>query len=182
MFICWGFYWCNKFWIPKHCKCTPSYIRYMVHINHPPLSGSCGIASFPKFNGGEIGGLLRPSLLLNLIPIDFCCVMVDIYALSGTNIATSTWVVSINGHTPLNIGHVIKFHMGISRVVIRFVFIGIIGVPIGKLFGFDPYQYEDTMIGGCCSNPYVVLKHILAPRLIVNKLVEFPNRQCLKIL
>jgi hypothetical protein len=64
--------------------------------------------------------------------------------------------------------------MGINRAAIKFVFIGIIGVPIGKLFGFDPYQYEDTMIGGCCSNPYIVLKRILALRLIVNKLVEFP--------
>ncbi len=109
MFICWGFYWCNKLWIPKQCECTPSYIRYMVHIKHPPLSGSCGITSFPKFNGGEIGGLLHPSLLLTIIPIDFCCVMVDIYAVSGTSITTSTWVVNINGHTPLNIRYVITF-------------------------------------------------------------------------
>jgi hypothetical protein len=83
-------------------------------------------------------------------------------------------VVSINGHTPLNIGYIIGFHMGIGRVLIGFMFIGIIGVPIGKLFGFDPYQYVGTMIGGCCSNPYVVLKCILALRFIVNKLVEFP--------
>jgi len=130
----------------------------MVRINHPPLGGSCGTTSFPKFSGGEIGGLLCPSLLLIITPIDFCCVTVDIYALSGTSIATSTWVVSINGHTPLNIGYIIRFHMCISRVVIGFVFIGIIGVPIGELFGFGPYQYEGTMIGGYCSNPYVVLK------------------------
>jgi len=100
--------------------------------------------------------------------------MVHIYVLSGTSIATSTWVVGIDGHTPFNIGYVIIFHVGIGRTVIRFVFIGIIGVPIGKLFGFDPYQYEDTMIGGCCSNPYVVFKCISTIGLIVNKLVKFP--------
>jgi hypothetical protein len=64
--------------------------------------------------------------------------------------------------------------MGIGRMVIEFVFIGIIGVPIGKLFGFDPYQYEGTMIGGCCSNPYVIFNRILALGLTTNKLVEFP--------
>jgi hypothetical protein len=100
--------------------------------------------------------------------------MVDIYALNRTSIATSTWAVIIDGHTPLNIGYIIGFHMGIGRVVIRFMFIDIIGVRIGKLYCFDPYQYEGTMIGGCCSNPYVVLKCILAPRFIVNKLIEFP--------
>jgi hypothetical protein len=146
----------------------------MIHINHLPLGGSCGITSFPEFSGGEIGGLFCPSLLLTIIPIDFCCVMVDIYALSGTSIATSTWVVRIDGHTPFNIGYVIGFRMGIGRVVIGFVFIGIISVPIGELFGFGPYQYEATMIRGCYSNPYVVLKRISAPRLIVDKLVEFP--------
>jgi len=83
-------------------------------------------------------------------------------------------VVSINGHTPFNIGYIIGFHMGIGRVVIGFMFIGIIGVPIGKLFGFDPYQYEGTMIGGCCPNLYVVLKWVLAPKFIVHKLTEFP--------
>jgi hypothetical protein len=67
-------------------------------------------------------------------------------------------VVNIDGHTPLNIGYIIRFHTGIGRMVIGFMFIGIIGVPIGKLFGFDPYQYEGTMIGGCFLNPYVVFK------------------------
>jgi len=146
----------------------------MVCINHLPLSGSCGTTSLPEFNGGEIGGLLRPSLLLTITPIDFCCVMVHIYALSGTSITTSTWVVGINGCTALNIGYVIIFHVGIGRMVIRFVFIGIIGVPIGKLFGFDPYQYKATMIGGCCSNLYVVFKCISTLGLIVDKLVKFP--------
>jgi hypothetical protein len=146
----------------------------MVNINHPPLGGSCGIASFSEFSGGEVGRLFRPSLLLTIIPIDFCCVTIDIYALNGTSIATSTWVVHIDGHPPLNIGYVIGFHIGIGRVVIKFVFISIIGIPIGKLFGFDPYQYEGIMVVGCCSNPYVVFKHISTPRLIVDKLVEFP--------
>jgi hypothetical protein len=104
MFLCWRSYWCNKLWIPQPCECTPSYIRYMVCINHLPLSGSCGTPSLPEFNGGEIGGLLHPSLLLTITPIDFYCVMVHIYALSGTSITTSTWVVGINGCTPLNIG------------------------------------------------------------------------------
>jgi hypothetical protein len=112
-------------------------MKYMVCINHLPLGGSCGLASLPEFSGGEIGGLLRPSLLLTITPIDFCCVAVNIYALSGRSITTSTWVVNINGHTPLNIRYIIGLHMGIGRVVIRFMFIGIIGVPIGKLFGFD---------------------------------------------
>jgi hypothetical protein len=71
MFICWGSYWCNKLWIPRQWECTPSYLRYMVCINHPPLNGSCGTTSFPKFSGGEIGGLLHPSLLLTITPIDF---------------------------------------------------------------------------------------------------------------
>jgi hypothetical protein len=146
----------------------------MVYINHLPLGGSCGTTSFPEFNGGEIGGLLRPSLLLTIIPIDFCCVMVDIYALNGTSIATSTWAVIIDGHTPPNIGYIIEFHMGIGRVVIGFMFSDIIGVHIGKLFCLDPYQYEGTMIGGCCSNPYVVLKCVLTPKFIVDKLIEFP--------
>jgi hypothetical protein len=83
-------------------------------------------------------------------------------------------VVSIDGHPPLNIRYIVGFPMGIGRMVIGCVFIGIIGVPIGKLFGFDPYQYEGTMIGGCCPNPYVVFKRVSTPRLIVNKLVEFP--------
>jgi len=134
----------------------------MVCINHLPISGSC-----------EIGGLFSPSLLLIIAPIDFCCVMVNIYALSGTSITTSTWVANIDGHTSLNIRYIITFHMGIGRVVIRFMSIGIIVVPIGKLFCFDPYQYEGTMIGGCCSNPYVVLKCVLAPKFIVDKLIEF---------
>jgi hypothetical protein len=141
----------------------------MVCINHTPLGGSSGTTSFLEISGGEIGGLLHPLLFLTITSIDFCCVTVDIYALNGTSIATSTWVVGIDGHTPLDIGSVIGFHVGIGRTVIGFVFIGIIGVPIGKLFGFNPYQYEDTMIGGCCSNPYVVLNRVLAHGLIINK-------------
>ncbi len=57
----------------------PSYIRYMVCIKHPPLGGYCGTISLPKFSGGEIGGLLCPSLLLTITPNDFCCVTVYIY-------------------------------------------------------------------------------------------------------
>ncbi len=79
MFICWGSYWRNKLWIPQRCKCTPSYIRYMVCIKHLPLGGYCGTISLPKLGGGEISGLLCPSFLLTITPIDFCCVTVDIY-------------------------------------------------------------------------------------------------------
>jgi len=78
-------------------------------------------------------------------------------------------MANINGHTPFNIGYIIRFHMGIGRVLIGFMFIGVIGVHVGKLFCFDPYQYEGRMIGGCCLNPYVVFKYVLAPRFIVDK-------------
>jgi hypothetical protein len=49
-----------------------------------------------------------------------------------------------NGRTPPIMEYVIKFHMGISKVTIAFVLINIIGVPIGKTYGFDPYQYGGT--------------------------------------
>lgn len=45
---------------------------------------------------------------------------------------------NVDGHTPPTMEYVIGFHMGISKVVIRFVLIGIIDVPIGKAYEFNP--------------------------------------------
>jgi hypothetical protein len=46
-------------------------------------------------------------------------------------------VDSVDGHTPPTMEYVIGFHMGIGKVIIRFVLIGIIDVPIGKTYGFN---------------------------------------------
>jgi hypothetical protein len=46
-------------------------------------------------------------------------------------------VDNVDGHTPLTMEYVIGFHMGIGKVVVGFVFIGIIDVPIGKTYGFN---------------------------------------------
>jgi hypothetical protein len=54
-----------------------------------------------------------------------------------------------------------------------FMLINIINVPIGKAYGFHPYKYGGTTIGGCCFlNLSIVLKCLLAFRFIVDKLIE----------
>jgi hypothetical protein len=50
-------------------------------------------------------------------------------------------MASTNGRTPPIMEYIIKFHMGIGKVTIAFVLINIIGVPIRKSYGLDPYQY-----------------------------------------
>jgi hypothetical protein len=76
-------------------------------------------------------------------------------------------MVGTNGHTPLVMQYVIKFHMGIGKVTIAFVLINIINVPIGKTYVLDPYQYGGTTIRGLFSSiSIVVLKRFSALLLI----------------
>ncbi len=129
--------------------------------------------------------LLNP-LVVNLVflpstpPVEIfaiiCCVTINVYVVTKTKIVTCTWVVyAIDGCTPSNIlGYIIGFHISINKLDIGFVPIDIIGVSIGKLKGFDPYQYGGIMIRVCCClSFYVILKHFLALRLTINKIVEF---------
>jgi len=53
-----------------------------------------------------------------------------------------------------------------------FMFIDIINVRIGKAYGFHPYQYGGTTIGGCSLNPSIVFKCSSTLRFIVDKLIE----------
>jgi hypothetical protein len=101
-------------------------------IDQPSLGVSCGITPPLEYHGGELGGLFPPLLPLAKTFVIFCCVMVDVYMLIETCIVIGIWVVCLNGSTPSNIRYIIKFHNNISTLVIGFVFISIIGVPIGK--------------------------------------------------
>jgi hypothetical protein len=108
--------------------------HHVLSTDHPPLGGSCGTTLPFEFGGGEINGLFCPSPPPTITLVDLCCVTINICALSGTSIATCIWVVGTNGHTHSDIRYVIKFHMGIGKVVIMFVLIGIVGVPSGKTY------------------------------------------------
>jgi hypothetical protein len=55
---------------------------------------------------------------------------------------TCIWVVGTDGHTFPVLGYVIRFHMGINKNIITFMFIDIINVPIGKAYGFDHTNME----------------------------------------
>jgi hypothetical protein len=62
----------------------------------------------------------------------------------------------------------------VNKLDIGFVHISIIGVPIGKPKGFDPYQYGGIMIRACCClSSYVIFKHFLTLGLTINKIVKF---------
>jgi hypothetical protein len=92
-----------------------------------------------------------------------------------TKIVTCTWVVyAIDGHTPSNIpGYIIGFHISINKLDIGFVPISIIGVPIGKPKGFDPYQYGGIIIRVCCClSSYVIFKPVLTLGLTINKTIK----------
>jgi hypothetical protein len=83
-------------------------------------------------------------------------------------------VVGTDGCTTLFMEYVIGFHMGIGKVTIAFVLINIIGFPIGKTYGWDPYQYRGTIVGGCFSSiSVVVLKCFSTLGFIIDRLVDF---------
>ncbi len=80
-------------------------------------------------------------------------------------------MVGIDGHVPFIMEHIIEFQMGIGKV---YVFIGIIDVPIGKTYGFDPNQYGGTTIKNCCySILVIVLKRFSTLGFTIDKSVEF---------
>jgi len=90
-------------------------------VDHPPLGGSCGIVPPLAFSGGETSRLFCPSPPPTITFANLCYVMVNIYALIEISIIIGTWVVGIDGHVPLIMEHIIKFQMGISKIIITFV-------------------------------------------------------------
>ncbi len=92
-----------------------------LSVDHLPLGGSCGIVPPLAFSGGETDWLFHPAPPPTITFTNLRYVMVNIYVLIETCIIIGIWVVGIDGHVPFIMEHIIRFQMGIGKVVIMFV-------------------------------------------------------------